>query len=314
MSDLQQPHFQDPEKAREYLEALRWPEGPTCPHCGGTERIHRMKGKATRPGLLKCGDCRKQFTVTVGTVFERSKIGLHKWLLATYLLCASKKGISSHQLHRMLGVTYKTAWFMSHRIREAMREPFDGPMGSGGEIIEADETYIGGKFKNKSKKERRRATESGNRRAGSQHMESVVTLVERGGRARSFHVERVNMRTLRSILWHQLSPRATLMTDDASHYKAIGRGFNRHESVNHTADEYVRGDAHSNSVESYFALLKRGLGGIYQHVSSDHLKRYLAEFDFRYTHRNIEDAERADEALRGIEGKRLTYAQPSAGA
>lgn len=314
MDDITAPHFHDPEKAREYLEEIRWPDGPFCPHCGGTERCYPLKGKAHRPGLYKCGDCRKQFTVTVGTVFERSKVPLHKWLLATYLLCSSKKGMSSHQLHRMLKVTYKTAWFMSHRIREAMRETPIGPLGGGeGAIIEADEVYLGGRKRRPHGTPRSKPPAEGEpkkaKRWGSygQDKEKVLTLVERGGRARSFHVPRVTSDVVRRHLWGNVPKTATLMTDEASVYKSVGRGFKRHESVNHSMGEYVRGDASTNAVENYFSILKRGLNGVYQHWSRGHLKRYVCEFDFRYNHRDVTDAERTNSALAGISGKRLLY-------
>lgn len=328
MSALNRPHFQEPEKAREYLESIRWPDGPVCPHCGSVEPIYRIEGKGgrkgtkARPGLLKCGSCDEQFTVTVGTVFERSKIPLHVWLQATYLLCSSKKGMSAHQLHRTMGVTYKSAWFMAHRIREAMREGDDYPpqFGGDGSVVEADEVYIGGRQRRPHGTPSARASKDREepkrpKRWGSygQDKQKVVTLVERGGRARSFHVPDATGATLRPILWSQLHQRTTLMTDEAPVYKAIGRGFKRHESVNHHMGEYVRGDAHTNSVENYFSILKRGITGIYQHVGPQHLKRYVGEFDFRYTHRHVTDAERTAEALKGIEGRRLTYAQPFAG-
>ena len=312
------PHFQDAEKAREYLESIRWPNGPVCPKCGVAEGHYALEGKGgkkgtkARLGLWKCGACRKQFTVTVGTVLERSKIALHVWLQATYLLCSSKKGMSAHQLHRTMGVTYKTAWFMAHRIREAMRElyPHHDPMGGEGKVVESDETYIGPqeKFYRGSKV----ADKRGRKRA-LLPKEKVVTLIERGGRVRSTHVPDVTAKTLRPILWGQIHRKSRLMTDDAGVYKSIGRGFAGHESVTHSIREYVRGDAHVNTCENYFSILKRGLNGIYQHVSPKHLKRYVGEFDFRYNHRHVTDAERADEALKGIEGKRLTYRQPSAG-
>lgn len=308
MSAFEAPYFHDPEKAREYLESLRWLDGPVCPHCGSVERIYRIEGKKARPGLYKCGECRKQFTVTVGTVFERSKIPLHKWLLATYLLCSSKKGISSHQLHRTLGVTYKTAWFMAHRIREAMRELNPGPLGGQGQKIEADEIYIGPKEKYFRGE---RFPDSRGRMRAKVRKEPIVSLVERGGRVRSFHVETVNPATLRPILWQQIDRDSDLLTDDAGVYKPIGRGFANHQAVNHRIGEYVRGDTHTNTVENYFSILRRGLGGIYQHVSARHLKRYVGEFDFRYSHRELTDGDRTAEALRGAEGKRLTYRQPS---
>lgn len=305
MNHLTNPIFQDESKAREWLEARVWPEGPVCPHCGETEKLHRMEGDAHRAGLLQCNSCRKQFTVTVGTLFERSKIPLTKWLMATFLLSASKKGISTHQLHRMLGVSYKSTWFMMHRIREAMRplNPTE-PMGGTGKVVEADETYIGGKEKNKHFSKRKRGN------IGGQGKEIAFALVERGGSVRSFHVGEVNAKTLRPILVSQISRKTSLMTDDAGQYRHMGQEFDRHEVVNHGINEYVRGDAHTNTIEGYFSVLKRGITGTYHHVSPQHLKRYLGEFDFRYNHRaalKIDDETRASEALKGIKGKRLTY-------
>jgi len=236
MCDLTAPHFKDEEKAREYLEALRWPNGPVCPHCGN-EGGWKLEGKSTRPGLYKCVayPCREQFTVTVGTVFERSKIPLTKWLMAVHLMCASKKGISSHQLHRMLGVTYKTAWFMSHRIREAMREEGGGLLGSGGGVVEADETF------GNERKPRRQ----GKKGRGYAHKTKVLTLVERGGKARSFHVPAVNAKTLAPILREQIAKEACLMTDEAFQYVKVGREFAAHGVTHHGLREYVRGDIHS---------------------------------------------------------------------
>jgi transposase-like protein len=317
---LDAPHFKDDDAAREYLERIRWPEGPVCPKCGETERVYRLEGKGGekgtqgRHGLLKCGSCRKQFSVTVGTLFERSKVPLHKWLLAAYLLCSSKKGISSHQLHRTLGVTYKTAWFMSHRIREAMRDGnFPAPFGGEGKIVEVDEVYIGPKERFRKGVEKKPDTRG--RMRGFAKKEKVVTLVERGsGIARSFHVPDVTSDTLRPILWHQLGRETTLMTDEAAVYKVLASGFDRHETVTHSIGEYVRGGVHTNTVEGYFSILRRGITGVYQHVSSEHLKRYVGEFDFRYTNRKLTDRERTVACLRGIEGKRLTYRQPSIGA
>lgn len=320
MSALNAPHFQTPEAARKHLEAIRWPDGPVCPHCGSVGHSYVLKGKSSRPGVYKCGDCRKQYSVTVGTVFERSKISLHVWLQAVYLLCSSKKGISSHQLHRTLGVTYKTAWFMSHRIREAMREGNPTAFGGSGSIVEVDEVYIGGRKRRphgvpgvqrkRAEGEPKRAKRWG---GYGDDKEKVVTLVERGGRARSFHVPRVTTETLRPILWSQLNHETALMTDESTVYPSIGRWFASHDRVNHGIGEYVRGRAHTNTVEGYFSILKRGLTGVYQHCSAQHLKRYVGEFDFRYTNREQTDAERTDAALRGIEGKRLTYREPSAG-
>ena len=309
MCDLTAPHFKDEEKAREHLEGLRWPDGPICPHCGVLGAHYRMNGASRRPGLLKCKDCRKQFSVTVGTVFERSKIPLTKWLMATYLMCTSKKGISSHQLHRMLGVQYKTAWFMTHRIREAMREGFAGKLGGGGKVVEVDETF------GNERKPRRQ----GKKGRGSVHKTKVLSLVERGGKVRSFHVNEVNYKTLKPILEEQIHADSYIMTDTAGQYQSTAGSklddvFARHDVVNHRIGEYVRGDIHTNVVEGYFSIFKRGLMGSYHHVSKKHLKRYLCEFDYRYNYRSalgFGDAERAEIALQGIAGKRLTYRDSS---
>ncbi len=251
-----------------------------------------------------CNACRKQFTVTVGTIFERSHVPLSKWLAATFLMCASKKGISAHQLHRMLGVTYKTAWFMAMRIREAMREgKFSFPMGGEGKTVEADETYIGGKEKNKHARKRVKGN------IGGTGKEIAFSLVERGGQVRSHHIPNVSAVTLRPILVSQIDQRSYLMTDDAGQYRHMGNDF-AHQTVNHGIGEYVRGAAHTNTVESYFAILKRGITGTYHHVSQQHLKRYLGEFDFRYNERTaleVTDIQRTEKALKGIVGKRLTY-------
>jgi transposase-like protein len=300
MSDLQNPVFHDETKAREWLEAQVWPDGPTCPHCGSCEPTE-LKGKAHRPGLYQCNDCRQQFTVTVGTLFERSKIPLSKWLMATYLLSASKKGMSTRQLSRMLGVSVKSSWFMMHRIREAMREGKAGPLGGSNKVVEADETYVGGKAKNRAFKEPR-------------PKEPVVALVERDGSVRSFHVEAVNSRTLRPILVTQIDRASYLMTDESTVYSKTGREFSGHGTVNHSIKEYVRGKFfHSNTVENYFSILKRGVNGNYQWVSAKHLKRYLGEFDFRYNTRDVSDFERAAIAAKGIQGKRLTYRRTGPG-
>lgn len=309
MCDINNPIFQDADKAREYLESVRWPNGPFCPHCGEAENVRKLEGKSHRAGLYQCRSCRKQFTVTVNTLFERSKIPLNKWLMATYLLSSSKKGISTHQLHRMLGITYKSAWFMTHRIREAMREPkYDEPMGGEGSTVEADETFWGGL--------NRKKRAQGKKGRGYEHKEKILTLVERDGTARSFHVPAVNAETLKPILQEQIRAESRLMTDEAGQYFKIGKGFASHGVTRHSIGEYVRGDIHSNTVEGYFSILKRGLKGTYQHVSEKHLKRYLGEFDFRYNNRvklGVNDTERAENALRGIEGKRLTYKPTRAG-
>ncbi len=296
--------YNDETKAREHLENIRWPQGPYCPHCGEAEAITKMQGKSHRPGLYKCKSCRKPFTVTVGTLFERSKVPLHKWVLATHLLCASKKGISSHQLHRMLGVTYKTAWFMTHRIRESMRDSHPGPMGGPGKAVEVDETYWGGE------KAVFKSGKGWTKGQGTKNHWKVLTLVERGGRARSFHVPNVKAATLREHIVRNIDRSSHLMTDQANFYRKTGKEFARHESVNHSIREYVRGDAGTQVVENYYSILKRGLTGVYQHVGEQHLKRYICEFDFRYNTRTrlgVSDAERAEKALAGITGKRLTY-------
>lgn len=292
------PHFQDAAKAREYLEALRWPNGVICPHCGVVGDHYKLQGKSTRPGLWKCKDCRKQFTVIVGTVFSDSKIPLNKWLLAVHLICASKKAISSHQIHRMLGVTYKSAWFMTHRIREAMKSENGGLLGSGGGTVEADETYWG----NNGKKPR-------NAR-GYQHKMKIVSLVERDGEKRSIVVRNVNAKTLRAVLDENVSKSARLMTDDHSAYTKLGREYADHGVTSHSTGEYARGDVHSNTVESSFSLLKRGLIGTFHHVGEQHLQRYATEFDYRWNNRKITDKERSDKLLAQVSGKRLTYKGP----
>jgi transposase-like protein len=301
MSALNQPQFKDASSARTYLEGVRWPHGPVCPHCGSISKDHyALAGEAHREGLWKCKDCREQFTVTVGTVFERSKIGLHVWLQAVYLLCSSKKGMSAHQLHRTLGVTYKTAWFMAHRIREAMTQGFTGPLGSGGGQVEADETYIGNKRKPTGR--------------GKSHKRAVFALVERHGKARSFHVSNVTGKTLKPILQKHVAKGIDLMTDQATVYPGIAKYWS-HSSVNHSKEEYVRGDVHTNTVEGYFSILKRGIIGTYHHVSEAHLQRYCHEFDFRYNHRTalgVTDAERANAVLKELGGKRLTYRRTDA--
>jgi len=308
--NLTDPIFHDDEAARRHFEAVRWPQGPECPHCGVIGEATELKGKSTRPGVYKCKACRKPFTATVGTLFERSKIPLCKWLLATHLMCASKKGMSAHQLYRMMGFgSYRTAWFMAMRIRESMRELFPearGPLGGEGKIVEVDETFIGGKEKNKHVSKRNA------KNIGGMGKEIVFGLVERGGHVRTQVVKRVNAKTLRPIMTAQIDRATKLMTDDAGQYRHMGEDFD-HEVVNHSILEYVRGDAYTNTIEGYFSILKRGINGVYHHVSPQHLKRYLAEFDFRYNNREaleIDDAERARKAIEGVRGKRLTYRQP----
>jgi transposase-like protein len=303
--NLTDPIFQDADKARAHLEATRWPQGPICPHCGVVDEATNVGGKAARVGCYQCNACREQFTVTVGTVFERSKVPLNKWLVATYLMSSSKMGYSAHQLHRTLGVTYKTAWFMAHRIREAMNPAAPGPLGGEGKVVEVDETYVGGK---ETDKHARKRLAKHDHLGGKQ---AVLTLVERDGRARSFHVPRVTAKTLRPIIVQTAHRASHLMTDGARMYPAVGKEFTSHSAVDHAAGEYVRmGFHHSNTVENYFSILKRGVIGTFYHVSEQHLSRYLAEFDFRYSHRSglgIEDTERTNELLRNVAGKRLTY-------
>ena len=294
---LTDKRFHDDDAARGHLEALRWPNGAVCPHCGGADRQSKLEGESHRPGLYFCGHCRKQYTVTVGTVFERSKIPLHKWVLATHLICSSKKGMSAHQLHRTLGITYKTAWFMTHRIREAMNVEVSGPLGSDGGPVEVDETYWGNTDKNNGKR-------------GYAHKMKIVSLVERNGEKRSYHVANVTAKTVTPILRKQMSEKARLMTDESSVYTKVGREFAQHGVVNHSASEYADGDKTTNTVESSFAILKRGLYGTFHHVSEKHLQRYATEFDFRWNTRaklGFSDVDRADAALKGISGKRLTY-------
>jgi len=302
-SILNQPQFQDEDKAREYLEALRWPKGPVCPHCGSVGKHYSLVGKSHRKGLWKCADCRDQFTVTVGTVFERSKVKLNLWLMAVHLVCSSKNGMSSMELHRLLGVTQKTAWFMLHRIREAMKPEAGGLLGSGGGTVEADETYWGNTKRSKAAR--------GYKGRGYAHKEKIVSLVERGGNVRSFHVQSVTAKTLKPILLEQIAKEAHLMTDEASMYTVVGKEFASHSVVNHSSGEYARGKAHTNTIEGFFSRLKRGLIGTYHHVGSQHLGRYVTEFDFRYNTRKGSDVERAAAVIGGIGGKRLMYSHTS---
>lgn len=299
MSDYSNPIFHDPDKARVWLEARLWAGGPICPKCGVVGQATLMKGKTTRAGLYQCNACREPFTVTVGTIYERSHVPLNKWLGATYLMMASKKGMSALQISRMIGVTYKTAWFMCHRIRESLRETDPGQLGGSGMVVEADETYVGGSERNKHANKR-----TGHR--GGVMKEPVVALVERGGRVRSQHVRDVNSKTLRPILQEQINAASHVVTDTARMYPAIGKGFAKHSMVNHTLNEYVRGDAYTNTVESYFAILKRGIIGTFHHVSPQHLKRYVGEFDFRYNERialGVTDAERFSKAIPALSAR-----------
>jgi transposase-like protein len=306
--DLTNPIFTDADAARKHFEGIRWPHGAHCPFCGQSETVKELGGKSMGPGWYHCKDCRKKFTAAVGTIYERSHIPMTKWLLATHLMCASKKGMSAHQLHRMIGLPYKTAWFMAHRIREGMRDLKPEPMGGHGKTIEADETYVGGKERNKHKSKRKAD------HIGGVGKEAVFALVERSGKVRSQHIPHVNAKTLRAILEAQLidADKTKLMTDGEGQYRLVADMFASHEAVNHGIGEYVRGDAHTNTVEGYFSIFKRGITGTYHHVSAQHLKRYLAEFDFRYNERSalkVTDAERATKAVAGVIGKRVTYQQ-----
>ena len=304
-------HFSDEDRARDFLEKKRWPNGPECPHCGLVNEACRLtptgKGKThVRKGVWKCKSCRKEFTVTVGTIFEGSHIPLHKWLLAYHLLCASKKGMSAHQLHRMLGITYKSAWFMAHRIRHTMsQEPLSSKLAG---IIEMDETYVGGRLRCGS-----HSAKPGERpmdyRNPVENKAAVVSVLQRGGRVQSLHVERVTAKNLKPIVNQMVAEDAHLMTDSSTVLKSIGGKRRKHSQVNHAAGEYVRREkgivVTTNAVEGYFAILKRGINGVYHHVGKQHLHRYLSEFDFRYNAREVSDGERAALAVKGANGKRL---------
>jgi transposase-like protein len=288
-------HFSDEEKAREYIEKLRWPDGPVCPHCGEINNAYRLtpqdskKGKHVRPGVWKCGGCREQFTVTVGTIFEDSHIPLSKWLLAYNLLCSSKKGMSAHQLHRMLKVTYRSAWFMAHRIRYTMtQEPLSSKLDG---IIEIDETWIGGK----ARKARTIEGKKANVRNKTANKAPVVAVLQRGGRVQSMHVPRVTAENLKPIVEKMISEDAHVMTDSATTLVGVLRP-RKHDQVNHFRNEYARHEngicISTNSVEGFFGLLKRGINGIYHHVGQQHLHRYLSEFDYRYNTRKETDSMR----------------------
>jgi len=318
-ANLQNPIFTDETKAREALEAVLWPDGPVCPHCGNVDQatIAKIEGKkkSHRPGLHYCNACKGQFTVTVGTVYERSKIPLSKWWLATHLLSSSKKGMSAHQLWRMLGFgSYRTAWFMCHRIREAMKDTNAGPIGGEGKIVEADETYIGRTSTPRVSKQREKGKRPYIKRKGPQSKNPVVALVERGGEVRMFHVENATAAEVRDVLVRNVDRASALHTDESKLYTETGKEFADHRTVRHSAKEYVRYEAdaivHSNTVENVFSVFKRGMTGVYQHCSEAHLHRYLSEFEFRHNRRSalgFTDAQRAEEAMQGIAGKRLTY-------
>ena len=302
MSDLSKPMFKSETKARAWLESHIWPNGPVCPHCGADDAT-RLEGESHREGLLQCNACREQFTVTVGTVFERSKIPLTKWLSAVYLLSASKKGISTSQLSRMLGLPYKTAWFMTHRIRLAMKDGTFSALGGSGKTVEADETYYG------NVEATRRLRNPRGKSSGSEKWK-VLALVERGGKSRSIHLDFITANEVRHNLVTNVDRKSDLMTDEANVYTNVGNEFASHKTVNHGEKEYARGPVSTNTVEGFFSIFKRGMKGIYQHCGEAHLHRYLAEFDFRYSHRvklGYSDMDRTIMALKGIVGKRLTY-------
>lgn len=320
MSVLSKPYFHDEAAAFEHVEAILWENGPVCPHCGGVERIYVLNNVRSKPskknpegvirhGLKKCGQCSKQFTVRIGTIFEESHIELHKWLQAIHLMVSIKKGVSAHQLHRTLEITYKSAWFLAHRIREAMRAGELAPMGGNGKIVEADETYFG-KTEEQPKTRTDGTPFKTKTRRGPSGKRAVVALVERGGNVRSFHVDRADVATVGNIVAANVNRETILNTDESRLYTKIAREFLGHETVNHAANEYVRGDAYTNTIEGVFSIFKRGMKGIYQHCSEKHLHRYLAEFDFRYNNRialGVDDQARAATALHAIVGKRLTY-------
>jgi transposase-like protein len=317
MSVLSQPRFHDEAKAFEYLEGLIWANGTVCPHCGVVDgRIYDLAGVRGKPskknpegalrhGLKKCGECRKQFTVKVGTVFEDAKLPLHKMLQAVHLMMSSKKGISSHQLSRILEVQYNSAWFLSHRIREAMRSGDLAPFGSGGGFVEVDETFIG------------RRTGVAKAKGGYEHKMKVLSLLDRNtGRTRMMKVDKITIAALTPILVANIAKEADLLTDDAGQYRFMHRHFASHSTTPHMKGVYVdptNPAIHTNTVEGSFSIFKRGMRGIYQHCGEQHLHRYLAEFEFRYNNRianGVDDRQRTDNALAGIVGKRLTYASP----
>lgn len=305
-NNLSNPIFQDADKAREWLEARLWKGGPICPHCGVVKEATLMKGKTTRPGLYQCNACREPFTVTVGTLYERSKIPLNKWLAATHLMMASKKGMSALQIGRLLGFSKKTAWFVCHRIRESLRTG-GFAFGVDGRIVEMDETYHGPKKIKATKR-----TRGGEYLKSGSHANKrvIVSLTERGGHVRSFHVPRADAATVAHIARTNIAREGRLFTDESRLYKKVGAEFAEHSTVVHSKGEYVRGEIHTNSIEGFFSIFKRGMKGNYQHCSEKHLHRYLAEFDYRFNHREalgFDDVSRFESSIPGIVGKRLTY-------
>jgi transposase-like protein len=310
MDAFSAPRFTNDDAARAYLETLRWPDGPVCPHCGVVGHAYAIKPA----GTYRCAEaaCRGNFTVTMNSPMERSHIALHKWVLAFHLMCSSKKGISAHQLHRTLGITYRSAWFMAHRVRECMRQGGLTPMGGEGKIVEADETYYGKTDQPRVSPRRKGRPYNPRGSRGPKDKRPVVALVERGGNVRTFHVPVADKATVGKIVADNIAHESRLHTDESRLYSEIGTRFAAHETVKHSAGEYVRDDVHTNSAEGYFSIFKRGMRGNYQHCKEKHLHRYLAEFDFRYNHRirlGYSDGDRAALAVKNADGKRLTYRQ-----
>lgn len=313
-SVLNAPHFHNEPAAYAFVEKRIWPNGPVCPHCGGSDRVGKMKGESTRIGAYKCYQCRKPFTVKIGTIFEASHVKMNLWLQAIFLMASSKKGISANQLHRALGVTLKTAWFMAHRIREAMRDGGLAPLGGNGQIVEADETYFGKKSEEHVSPQRKGRPYQ-YKAKGPRNKRAILGLVERGGQVRTFHVAQATKGNVAALVTANVHKESVLYTDESRLYHGMVENFAEHQSVRHSAGEYVRGGVHSNTIESYFSVFKRGMRGVYQHCEEKHLHRYLAEFDFRYNRRvalKVDDVSRADMILTGVVGKRLTYETTSA--
>ena len=312
MSVLAKKWFYDEAAAFEHVESILWPEGPVCPKCGNCDKHYKLTGVRTKPskknpegverhGLYKCAECRAQFTVRIGTIFEESKLPLHIWLQAIHLIASSKKGISSNQLARVLEITVKSAWFLSHRIREAMRVDHSTPMGGNGKTVEVDETYFG------------RLKDVPKQKGGTAHKMPILTLVERGGEARSFQIDGASIAQIRPIVRANIDRETKLMTDEWPVYPRVAAEYAGHDVVRHKDKEWGRGEAHTNTIEGFFSIFKRGMKGVYQHCAEHHLHRYLAEFDFRYSNRiklGVDDKERAERILIGFKGRRLTYGGP----